>query len=66
MHTTVSHLHRVMATTVSVILAGLVKTVKMTLTSVTQTRVAMLEPVWTPSMDSIASVRLALQVGRSF
>jgi hypothetical protein len=55
-----------MATTVSVILAGLGKTVRMTLMSVTQALVATLAPVWTPSMDSIASVHLVLQVGSSF
>jgi hypothetical protein len=55
-----------MATTVNVILAGLGKTVRMTLMNVTQTLVATLAPVWTPSMDSIASVHLVLQVGSSF
>lgn len=61
-----SHLHRAMATTVSVILGGLVKTVRMTSMNVTQILVAMLAPVLILSMDTIASVHLDLQVWNSF
>lgn len=58
--------YRVMATTVNVIQAGLVKTVTMTLMNVIQTLVAILAPVLTPSMASIVSVRRVLQVWMSF
>jgi len=58
--------HRVMATTVSVIRAGLVKTVTMTSMNVTRTLVATLARVWIPSMGSIASVQQVLQVWTGF
>ena len=58
--------HRVMATTVSVIRAGLVITVTMTSMNVTRTPVATLAHVWIPSMGSIASVQRALQVWTGF
>jgi hypothetical protein len=58
--------HRVMATTVSVIQAGLVKTVIMTSMNVIRTLVATLARVWTPSMGSIVSVHRVLQVWTTF
>lgn len=64
-HTCLSR-HRVMATTVSVIRAGLVKTVTMTSMNVTRTLVATLAHVWIPSMGSIASVQQVLQVWTTF
>ena len=58
--------HRVMATTVSVIQAGLVRTVIMTSMNVTRTLVATLAHVWIPSMVFIASVQRVSQVWTSF